>query len=419
MTPDLLTDIADTFGTPTYVYDLDRVKEQYNTFKSAFPWPRLKICYAMKANYNRDILATLNELGSGIDAVSPGDLAMARSCGISISNIIYTANNITDTEMHEIAATGVLMNIGSLSRLKRYAEAYPGTRVCLRINPDVVDGAHDKIKTGGDLTKFGILLEDVEQIKEIVREAGLKVVGLHEHTGSGLKKPDSIIKAMKQVMSVATRENFPDLEFLDFGGGFKVPYGPDETPIDIREIGSRVTRLFSEFCRDYGRELGLWFEPGKYLTAQAGTLLVRVNTVKQNRHRTICGTDSGFPQLIRPMFYDAYHAIENISNPAGMPGTYDICGNICETGDLFAKDRDMPEVRENDLLGIKDAGAYCYAMGGTYNLRPMPAEVVVEKGGFRLSRKRLTPEDLVALITGESATPARNDFNTQTRPDAA
>lgn len=418
MTPDILTAIADQFGTPTYVYDLDQVKAQYNAFKSAFSWDNLKICYAMKANYNRDILATLNALGSGIDAVSPGDLVMARSCGIDIKNIIYTANNITDAEMHEIAATGVLMNIGSLSRLEKYADAFPGTRVCLRINPDVVDGAHDKIKTGGDLTKFGILMEDVDKVIAITRAAGLKVVGLHEHTGSGLQKPDSITRAMKQVMGIATPDNFPDLEFLDFGGGFKIPYGPEETPIDLADIGRQVTDLFSAFCKDYGRDLGLWFEPGKYLTAQAGYLLVRVNTIKHNRTRTICGTDSGFPQLIRPMFYDAYHRIDNITNPDGAPGRYDICGNICETGDLFAKDRPMPEIRENDLLAVRDAGAYCYAMGGTYNLRPMPAEVVVENNTFRLSRKRLTPEDLVAFIMGESAGHSREHRDMAVRPGA-
>ena len=415
MTPETLTAIADTWGTPTYVYDLDRIRLQYRTFASAFPWPRLKICYAMKANYNRDVLKTLNAMGAGIDAVSPGDLAMALSCGFDTDRIIYTANNITDREMQDVADSGVLMNIGSLSRLEKYARAYPGTRVCLRINPDVVDGAHDKIKTGGDLTKFGILMEDTDKVVDIVNADGLKVVGLHEHTGSGLQKPDSVLRAMERIMSVATRDNFPDLEFLDFGGGFKVPYAPDEEPVDMAAMGRQVTALFSDFCRAYGRELGLWFEPGKYITAQAGSLLVRVNTIKQNRTRTICGTDSGFPQLIRPMFYDAYHSIDNISNPGGAPAVYDICGNICETGDLFAKDRHLPEIREGDLLAVRNAGAYCYAMGGTYNLRPMPAEVVVEGNAFRLSRRRLSPADLVALINGESTDAAPGGW----RSDAA
>ncbi len=402
MTPEILTTIAEEFGTPTYIYDLDQIKTQYDLFKSAFPWPGLSICYAMKANYNRDILRYLSCLGAGIDAVSPGDLYMAQSCGIDTANIIYTANNMTDQEMNEVVATGVLMNIGSLSRLEKYAQSFPHTRICLRFNPDVVDGGHEKIKTGGNLTKFGILLEDVDKTLALVRKYELRVIGLHEHTGSGLQKSDSITRAMKQIMTIATRDNFPDLEFLNFGGGFKVPYGPDESPIDLTGIGQKVTKLFSEFCSAYGRQLALWFEPGKFLTAQSGCLVVRVNTIKQNRNRTICGTDSGFPQLIRPMFYDAYHAISNLSNPEGEPGVYDICGNICETGDLFAKGRSIPLIRENDILAIHTAGAYCYAMGGSYNLRPMPAEVVIENKKFRLSRHRLTPKQLVDLITQES-----------------
>ncbi|MFA5906465.1 MAG: diaminopimelate decarboxylase [Desulfobacula sp.] len=400
--PLILKKIAETYGTPTYVYDLDRIKERYEYFKASFPWPKLTICYAMKANYNPIVLKTMHSLGAFIDAVSPGDLYMAMACGFDVSRIIYTANNMKDSEVDEVMKKGVLMNIGSLSRLEKYAAKYPGTRLCLRFNPDVVDGEHDKIKTGGDLTKFGILLEDVEKVLRIVKKNRLKIVGLHEHTGSGLIKPDSILNSMKNIMSIATKNNFPELEFLDFGGGFKVPYGSDETEIDYKLMGADIIELFSDFCDAYGKKLGLYFEPGKFLTATAGCLLVEVNTIKTNRKKTICGTDSGFPQLIRPMFYDAYHHIENISNPKGKKMEYDICGNICETGDLFAKNRLISEIREKDLLSIKDAGAYCYAMGGVYNLRPMPAEVVVEKGRIRLSRKRLTSEALIRSILGES-----------------
>jgi diaminopimelate decarboxylase len=398
----LLKTIAEKFGTPTYVYDLDRIKEQYRLIQAAFPWPALKIFYAMKANYNISVLTTLKDLGAGIDAVSPGDLYMALSCGFNPSDIIYTANNMKEAEVDEVMAAGVLMNIDSLSRLEKYAKKYPHTQVCLRFNPDVVDGEHDKIKTGGDLTKFGILLEDVDRVKKITARYGIKVVGLHEHTGSGLIKPDSILTAMGRIMAIATRKNFPDLTFLDFGGGFKIAYGPDEVPVDYKKMGVQVMDLFSRFTLAYGRQLELRFEPGKYLTAQAGQLLVEVNTIKYNRNRTICGTDSGFPQLIRPMFYDAYHGIKNISNPEGETFIYDICGNICETGDLFAKDRLLPEIRENDILSIQDAGAYCYAMGGTYNLRPMPAEVVVENNTISLSRRRLTSRQLIELICSES-----------------
>ena len=205
---------------------------------------------------------------------------------------------------------------------------------------------------------------------KLARDFGLNIVGLHEHTGSGLQNPDSILKAMENIMAIARPDQFPNLEFLDFGGGFKIPYRPEERPIDIRGIGRAVSTRFSEFCRNYGRKLELRFEPGKFLSAPCGVLLVRVNTVKLNRDRKICGTDSGFPQLIRPMFYGAHHRIENLSHPDGPAEPCDICGNICETGDLFAKDRQLQAIREGDLLAIRDAGAYCYAMGGYYNLRP-------------------------------------------------
>jgi diaminopimelate decarboxylase len=398
----LLKKIAQQYGTPTYVYHLDIIKDRYAYLKESFPWPDLTICYAMKANYNIDILKTMRDLGSFIDAVSPGDVLLARQCGFDSSRIIYTANNMKDAEVDQIMETGVLMNIDSLSRLEKYGKKYPGTRVCLRFNPDVVDGEHDKIKTGGDLTKFGILLEDAGTAVGIALAHNLKVVGLHEHTGSGLIKSDSILNAMQNMFSIAGSSDFPDLEFLNFGGGFKVPYGPEEQAIDYREMGRDIVSAFSDFCDTYGKKLGLYFEPGKFLTAQAGRLLVEVNTIKHNRHRTICGTDSGFPQMIRPMFYDAYHGIDNISNPQGEKLPFDICGNICETGDLFGKDRLVPGIREGDLLSINDTGAYGYAMGGVYNLRPMPAEVVVEKGRTRLSRKRLSPDQLIAQILKES-----------------
>lgn len=398
----ILKMIAEAFGTPTYVYDLDQIKEKYYYFRSAFPWPLLNVCYAMKANYNPDILKTIHALGGFIDAVSPGDVYLAMKCGFDASQIIYTANNIKDAEVDEVMKTRVLMNIDSLSRLEKYGRKYPGTRLCLRLNPDVVDGEHDKIKTGGSLTKFGILLEDIDKALCIVRMNKLKIIGLHEHTGSGLTKPDSILRAMKNMMTVATRQNFPDLEFLNFGGGFKVPYSPHEIEIDYKAMGKEIIDLFTSYCERYGRKLGLYFEPGKFLTASAGRLLIEVNTIKINRGRTIVGTDSGFPQLIRPMFYDAYHHIENLSNPMGEKMEYDVCGNICETGDLFAKGRLISRIREKDLLSINDAGAYCYAMGGVYNLRPMPAEVVIEKNEIRLSRRRIGPEELALSILKES-----------------
>ena len=401
MDAQLLLDLANRYGTPLYVYDGNLVRQRYRDLFSFIPYPGLKVHYAMKANYNPAILALLRDAGAALDTVSPAEVLMALKLGFPKDRIIFTANNLTDAETAEVHALGVLMNIGSLSRLRKFAAAYPGSRVCLRFNPDVVDGDNINTMTGGDLTKFGILLEKVEEVKAIVAAGNLKVVGLHEHTGSGLQHTESVYQAMKNLMAIATPENFPDLEFLDFGGGFKVPYRPDEKRIDYVAMGREITRLFENFCQGYGRQLGLYFEPGKFMVAEAGVLLVEVNTIKHNRTRTIAGCNAGFPQLIRPVFYQAYHHITNLSNPNGPMAVYDVCGNICETGDRFAEQREMPEVREGDILAIENAGAYCYSMGGVYNLRPMPAEVVVTDQRARLVRPALSSTELVDAILGE------------------
>jgi diaminopimelate decarboxylase len=386
------------FKTPLYLYDGDKVVQCYRELYDFIKWPKLKIHYAMKANYNFQLLKLLNEQGASLDTVSPAEVLLAFKAGFSSDQIIYTANNLTEDEVEMVHSLGVLMNIGSLSRLERFGQKYPGTNICLRFNPDVVDGGHKHIMTGGDLTKFGILMKDVDQVLEITKKYNLTVVGIHEHTGSGLQHTESVFQSMKNIMAIATAKNFPNLKFLDFGGGFKVPYEPNETPIDYLEMGAEITRLFSEYCKEYGRELEMYFEPGKYIVAEAGYLLVEVNTIKDNNGRIIVGCNSGFPQLIRPMLYDAYHHIVNLSNPHGEPKLYDICGNICETGDRFAEQREIAEIREGDILSIENSGAYCYSMGSVYNLRPMPAEVVASQGKLTLARKALTNEALIDSI---------------------
>ncbi|MBR2373453.1 MAG: diaminopimelate decarboxylase [Lentisphaeria bacterium] len=390
--------MAERFGTPLFVYDGDVLLERYNDLRKFIDHPRLQLHYALKANFNPAILQLLKDSGCGIDAVSPGEVEYALHLGFAPEKIIYTANNMTDAEFEKVYKTGVVMNIGELSRLRKAGIAHPGMKVCLRFNPDVTDGDSAKTMTGGELTKFGILLEDIGEVLKIVRTYGLKVVGLHEHTGSGIQKPESFHAAMKALMSIATPENFPDLEFLDFGGGFKVPYKPDEARIDYITLGAGIAERFRNFEKSYGRELVIKFEPGKFMVAECGTLLTRVNTLKRNRKRLIAGTDSGFPQLIRPVLYDAYHQIFNLTNPDGAEAVYDICGNICETGDRFAEQRPMPEIREGDLLGIANAGAYCYSMGGIYNLRAMPGEVVVKNGRIISVRRRESDSELIDQI---------------------
>jgi diaminopimelate decarboxylase len=397
-----LINAAAEHGSPLYLYDLNRVAENYRRLFQLIQWPSLGIFYAMKANYNFHLLQTLNHEGAGIDAVSPAEVQMALKAGFPVDRILYTANNMTESEIREVHETGVLMNIDTLSTLEKYGRMFPGSDVCVRFNPDVKDGENEKIMTGGNLTKFGILLDDADQVQEIASRYALKVRGLHEHTGSGLQMSESVFKSMENIMAVATPARFPDLKFLDFGGGFKVTVRPGEVPFDYESMGIRITEMFARFCKGYGRDIALYFEPGKYLVSDAGYFIMAVNTVKNNRGRVICGTNAGFPQLIRPTLYNAYHHVENLTHPEGEKMIYDICGNICETGDLFAEQREVSHIREGDLLLLKNAGAYCYSMGGIYNMRPMPAEVVLRGERVLLSRKRMTARALVEQILLET-----------------
>jgi len=395
-----LLELAKRYGTPLFVYDGDTIRSRYRDLFRFIPYPGLRVHYALKANYNPAILTLLRDEGAGIDAVSPAEVAYALRLGFDPARIIYTANNMTDAEFERVFQTGVVMNLGSLSRLKKVAAQHPGATLCLRFNPDVCDGDSAATMTGGDLTKFGILLDDVAEVVRVVRAGNLRIVGLHEHTGSGLQHMESVFRSMENLMAIATKENFPDLEFLDFGGGFKVPYRPDEARIDYVTMGEGICRRFKEFCARYGKELLMRFEPGKYLVAESGWLLTEVNTIKHNRSRVIAGCDSGFPQLIRPMLYGAYHEIRNLSNPDGPKQVYDVCGNICETGDRFAEQRELPEIREYDVLAIANAGAYCYSMGGVYNMRSMPGEVLVADGKVVDFRARESDEALIDRILG-------------------
>ena len=396
-----LLKLAGQFGTPLFVYDGDMVQKCCRELYDFIPCPNLVIHYALKANYNVGLLKLLRDAGAGIDAVSPAEVELALRLGFTKDKIIYTANNMTDAEFEKVRITNVLMNIGSLSRLRKIAKNYPGMKVCLRFNPDVCDGDSIHTMTAGALTKFGILLDDLEEVKALVREGNLHVVGLHEHTGSGLQHAESVYTAMGKLMEIATPENFPELEFLDFGGGFKVPYKPGEERIDYVKMGAKIAELFKDFCKKYGKDLVMRFEPGKYIVAESGVLLTEVNTLKRNRERLIAGCNSGFPQLIRPMLYGAYHIIDNLSNPDGKKQLYDVCGNICETGDRFAEQRELPEIREYDILAIRNAGAYCYSMGGIYNLRSMPGEIVMSNDKVVYRRKRLSDEEMLDHIFKE------------------
>ena len=383
-----LLDLAKEYGTPTYIYDLGVIAEKLDSLKKSFKWPKLRICYAMKANSNMDVLKLLRSKGASIDAVSYGDILIALKAGFLAKDIIFTCNNVSDEEIDNVHKLGVLINIGDLSRLEKFGKKNPGSRICLRINTEIESGENDLVKTAGKESQFGLLLEDVDSAIDIVGKYKLSVIGIHEHTGSGLYNTEEMFESIKRTLDVAKK--FRGLEFVDFGGGFKVPYKPEEKRVDYESFGERMIDIFTKFCKEYGKDLELVFEPGKYMVAESGILLVEVNTIKKTPHKIYAGVNSGFSQLIRPLLYGAYHNIVNVSNPSGPQKKFDVAGNICEGGDIFAKDRMISEIKEGDILVIQNAGAYCYSMASVYNNRPLPAEIIVQDGKHWISKKRLS-----------------------------
>ena len=390
------SELARQYGTPLYVMEEDLIRSRYRELAANIKYPKLNIHYACKANTSLAILKILHSEGSHIDVVSPGEIFLAIKAGYTPERIMFTGNNVTDDEMRYAIEAGVLLNMDSLSQIRRYGKIKPGGEISIRINPDVGAGHHDHTITGGPDSKFGIYFSQAGEAKALAREHDLKVIGIHMHIGSGILDPAPFLMGMDTLLTTAREFEFDDLQFIDFGGGIGIPYRPEEESLDLDDFGEKVGGLFKDWCDSYGRDLDLTIEPGRYLVAEAGTLLAEVNTVKVTPHRRFVGTDSGFNHLIRPTMYDSYHPI-TVCNKADHPDTVmtDVCGNICESGDIFARDRMMPEIEEGDLVAIGNAGAYGYAMSSNYNSRPRPAEVLVKEGNSKLIRERETLEDLL------------------------
>lgn len=393
MEKDTLLKIANEFGTPTYVYDGDKIKSQYNLLKGAFGDKRpVRLFYAMKALNNINILNILKELGSGIDAVSIEEVYLAIRAGFKKSDIIYTPNMVSWQELKEVIDLGVKINVDNLTFLERIGVEYGDkVPVCVRINPHIMAGGNAQISVGHIDSKFGISIHQVKHIERIVKFYNMKIVGLHMHTGSDIINPDVFLQGAELLYDAA--ENFKDLEFLDFGSGFKVKYKDSDIVTDINVIGEKISNSFDDFCKRTGRDLSLYFEPGKFLVSEAGTFLVSCNVIKQTTSTVFVGVNSGQNHLIRPMFYNAYHDIKNISNPDGENKLYSVVGYICET-DTLGYDRLLPEVKIGDVLSISNAGAYCFTMSNQYNARLRPAEVLVLGDKYHLIRKRETLEDI-------------------------
>jgi diaminopimelate decarboxylase len=388
-----LLELANEFGTPLYVYDTGRIGRQYENLTSAFQKTDARFFYACKSLTNINILQYVCSLGAGLDCVSINEVKLGLMAGFAKEDILYTPNCVDFEEMMQAKELGVHINIDSISILEQFGHRFGSScPVFIRVNPHIMAGGNYKISTGHVDSKFGISIHQLRHVERIVKSTGLKVEGIHMHTGSEIKDIGVFLEGLEVMFSVAS--HFPDLKYIDLGSGFKVPYQSGEHGTDVEVLGQKLSFALEEYEKETGRHLQVWFEPGKYLVSQCGYFIVKANVIKQTPSTVFVGVNSGFNHLIRPMMYDAYHHIENISNPSGPIRIYSVVGNICET-DTFAWDRSLPEVREGDYLVFLNAGAYGFEMSSNFNSRLKPAEVMIKDGKARLIRERDEFNDLL------------------------
>ncbi len=384
--------LCEKYGCPLYVYDSAIIERQYQRILNAFNVPKLKINYACKASSNLSILKLFKQWGAGLDTVSIQEVQLGIRAGFELSDIIFTPNCVSIEEIQEAVQLGVRINIDSISALEQFGQLHPDVPICIRINPHIMAGGNRKTSVGHIDSKFGISIHQMPHVLRIVEATGLKVEGLHMHTGSGILDADVFILGADILLNIA--KDFKYLDYIDFGSGFKVPYKEGDVETNIEELGEKISARFIEFCENYGRELTLMFEPGKFLVSEAGYFFAKVNVIKQTTSTVFAGIDSGLNHLIRPMFYDAYHEITNVSKPGDKPRFYTVVGYICET-DTFGVNRRIAEIQEGDILCLHHAGAYCFSMASNYNSRLRPAEVLVHQGKDYLIRRRETMEDIL------------------------
>lgn len=393
LSDDFLLQLAQEYGTPLYVYQADRIRHQYQKLVTAFHRTNTRIYYACKALSNVNILRFLHSLGAGLDCVSIHEVKLGLLAGFQPADILFTPNCVDFAEILEATDLGVNINIDNISILEQFGHRFGnGYPVCIRLNPHILAGGNAKISTGHIDSKFGISIHQLRHIERIVTSTQLDVRGIHMHTGSEIKDIQVFLMGLEVMLDLA--QHFPSVTYIDLGSGFKVPYQPGESETDVETLGEKIADALEQFEQETGRKLQVCFEPGKYLVSQCGYFLVKANVVKQTPATVFVGVNSGFNHLIRPMFYDAYHHISNLSNHSGTKRLYTVVGNICET-DTFAWDRSLPEVREGDLLAFHNAGAYGFEMASNFNARLKPAEVLVEGTQHRLIRQRDAFDDLL------------------------
>ena len=386
-------ELANQYGTPLYVYEQDKIETQFSKLTSAFANTPTRFFYACKALANINILKIVQRMGAGLDTVSINEVKLGLKAGFAPKHILFTPNCVNLEEIEAAKAFGVHINIDNISILEqfgnKYGDSYP---IMIRLNPHIMAGGNIKISTGHIDSKFGISIHQLRHIERIVKTTQLNVEGLHMHTGSEIKDINVFLQGLEVMLNLAS--HFPNITYLDLGSGFKVPYAPGEKATDVNLLAEKMKEALGQYEEETGKKLEIWFEPGKYLVSESGSFIVQVNVVKQTPATVFAGVNSGFNHLIRPMFYESYHEIENISNPNGTERIYTVVGNLCET-DTFCWDRVLPEVREGDFLLFKNAGAYGFEMSSNFNSRTKPAEVLIKQDEIKLIRRRDEFEDLL------------------------
>lgn len=387
-------DICQQFDTPLYVYDAEKMAAKLNMLKDAFKGLNLKIKYAAKALTNLSVLKFLRTQGVGLDVVSIQEAHLGLKAGFKPEEILFTPNCVSLEEIKMAVELGLSINIDNISILEQFGHAYGDTvPCCIRVNPHLMAGGNAKISVGHIDSKFGVSILQARHLLRVIKTNNIKVTGLHMHTGSDILDAEVFLRGADILFDLA--QDLPDLEFVDFGSGFKVAYKEGDVTTDIADLGKKLTVRFKEFCKEYGRDLEIWFEPGKFLVSEAGHFFVKTNVIKTTPATVFVGVDSGLNHLVRPMMYDSYHSIVNVSNPnSDATRVYTVVGYICET-DTFGWDRKLNEVREGDIIAIKNAGAYGFSMASNYNSRFRPAEVLVHNGKAHLIRKRETMDDIL------------------------
>jgi diaminopimelate decarboxylase len=391
--------LAEKYGTPLYVYNEKILRKRCKDLKELINYPNFTVNYSPKANSNLELIKIVRDEGLCVDAMSPGEIYINLMAGYKPEEIFFISNNVSEDEFRYAIHAGVKISVDSVSQLEMYGKINPGGKIAFRINPGVGAGHHEKLKTAGQKTKFGIEITSIDEVKKIIEEYNLKLIGINQHIGSLFMNGDAYLESTENILKIA--KQFDDLEFIDLGGGFGIPYQKqaNQPRLDLKELGNKLTVVINNWINDYGKEIEFKIEPGRYIVAESSILLGKVNAVKTNYKIRYVGTDLGFNVLLRPAMYDSHHDVE-IYRTNGTPSLKEesvrIVGNICETGDIIAKDRILPEIFEKDILGVLDSGAYGYSMSSNYNNRLRPAEVLIQSDGTsRLIRRRDTLEDLV------------------------